>query len=266
MAEYARARLIRIYVPYLPIGVGIYLLYLLLPGLSEGGRTPGVLTSFTLLPSNHPPALSVAWTLVHEMIFYTIYGLTFVHRRLFQLVFGTWVVAILATALVAPELPLLARYFFSPLNLCFVLGVAIFHLNARYPCKRLAAVITCGGIGLALVASQAMLEQPNRIIVALGFGALVWAAASPGIASRPAWRPLVVLGAASYAIYLVHNPVLSVLVRLLPDGIPTGGAYVLISAGALMFGLLYWRIYERPMLGWVRRWLPARVPVAQAGT
>lgn len=60
LRDYASARLIRIYVPYLPIGIAMYLLYLLLPGLSEGGRTPSLLTSLTLLPDNHPPALSVA--------------------------------------------------------------------------------------------------------------------------------------------------------------------------------------------------------------
>ena len=131
LREYAQARLMRIYIPYLPVGVGIFALYLVLPGLSEGGRAPGALTSFTLVPSNHPPALSVAWTLVHEMIFYAISALRFVHRGLFRGVFALWVTCILVVAAMDIELPLAARYFLSPLNLCFVLGVAVFHANAR---------------------------------------------------------------------------------------------------------------------------------------
>ena len=71
--DYFHARLIRIYVPYLPVGIGMYLVDMLLPGLSESDRSPGLLTSFTLLPSNSPPALSVAWTLVHELIFYGLF-------------------------------------------------------------------------------------------------------------------------------------------------------------------------------------------------
>lgn len=67
------------------------------------------------------------------------------------------------------------------------------------------------------------------------------------------WRPLVILGAAPHTIYLVHNPALSILVRLLPAGTSIGMAYVAIAAGALAAGLLYWRIYERPALAWVRR-------------
>ena len=131
LREYAQARLMRIYIPYLPVGVGIFLLYLALPGMSDGGRSPGVLASFTLVPSNSPPALSVAWTLVHEMIFYAMYALRFIDRRLFRVVFAVWVGAIALVAAMEITLPLAARYFLSPLNLCFVLGVAIFHATAR---------------------------------------------------------------------------------------------------------------------------------------
>ena len=85
-----------------------------------------------------------------------------------------------------------------------------------------------------MVGSQAILPESSRIVVALGFAALVWAAASPSFSGLPVWRPLVVLGAASYAIYLVHNPALSILVRLLPAGTSIGVAYVAIAMGALM--------------------------------
>lgn len=87
LRDYATARIIRIYVPYLPIGIAIYLLYLLLPGLSEAARSPSLLTSLTLLPDNRPPALSVVWTLVHEMTFYALYALLFVQRVLFRVIF-----------------------------------------------------------------------------------------------------------------------------------------------------------------------------------
>lgn len=70
-------------------------------------------------------------------------------------------------------------------------------------------------------------------MVTVGFGALVWAAASPSFSGLPVWWPLVVLGAASYAIYLVHNPTLSILVHLLPAGTPIGMAYAAIAMGAL---------------------------------
>lgn len=80
LREYASARMIRIYVPYLPIGVAMLALYALLPEVSRGARQSlSVLSSITLLPSDAPPALNVAWTLVHEVLFYTLFSLFFSH-------------------------------------------------------------------------------------------------------------------------------------------------------------------------------------------
>jgi len=53
-------RLRRIYVPYLPITIVLISAYLVLPDFSQGNRDWGLFTSLTLLPSNAPPALSVA--------------------------------------------------------------------------------------------------------------------------------------------------------------------------------------------------------------
>lgn len=261
LREYASARLIRIYVPYLPIGIAMFALYLLLPGFSQGGRSPSLLTSLTLLPDSRPPALSVAWTLVHEMIFYSLYALSFLNRRLFVAVFMVWVATIVSLVMLHVKLPLLADYFLSPLNLCFVLGVLIFQLNRRVQLG--ARLAFCVGVfGLAIVGWQAMDQNPDRVWIALGFGLAVWAAASPVAAEWKVWRPLVVLGAASYSVYLVHNPTLSLLVRLLPTAVTAAVAYTFISTLALVAGLLYWRLYERPMLAWVRYRLHPRLPVA----
>ncbi|MDE2382847.1 MAG: hypothetical protein KGL71_11660 [Xanthomonadaceae bacterium] len=98
-----------------------------------------------------------------------------------------------------------------------------------------------------------MTGAPYRVAVAIGFGLAVWAAASPASSQWKAWRPLVVLGAASYAVYLVHNPALSALVRVMPSNISGGFAFVLIAAGALTAGIVYWWAYERPMLTKVRQ-------------
>lgn len=257
LREYASARLVRIYSPYLPVGMGMYLVYLLLPSLSEGGRTPSLLTSLFLLPTNQPPALSVAWTLVHEVVFYALYAVSFLHKRLFTLIFGGWVAAIISIEAMGVELPLMARYLLSPLNLCFVLGVLIFHLNQRLKLAAWIALLV-GTAGVGMVGREAMGPTPDRVVVAIGFGLAVWAAASPASSQWKVWRPLVTLGAASYAIYLVHNPALSLLVRLAPDGMSAGLAYVLVASTALACGVLYWWWCERPVLAWVRQRIASR--------
>ncbi len=266
LRDYVSARLIRIYVPYLPVGIAIYLLYMMLPGLSEAERSPSLLTSLMLLPDNNPPALSVAWTLVHEIIFYGLYAVSFLNKRPFMAVLIIWVFIILAVAGTGVVLTPIARYFLAPLNLCFVLGVLIFQLNRRVQLGSRSGM-TLAMIGLSIVGWQAMGEAPNRLVVDLGLGLGVWAAASPASTRRKVWRPIVVLGAASYAIYLIHNPALSLLVRLIPSGTDTGLAFALIAIGALVAGVVYWWLYERPMLLWVRqRMWPHKRAVVEAGS
>ncbi|MCO5054637.1 acyltransferase [Thermomonas sp.] len=254
LSDYAKARVIRIYVPYLPVGIAMYFLYLLLPGMSESDRSPSVLTSLTLFPDNQPPALSVAWTLVHEMMFYVLYSIFFVGRRSFRIIFCLWAVAILFFYWQGVVLPLAARYLLSPINLCFVLGVVIFQTNRRVQVRGFL-LLPLVLIGVGLVIWQTMTAVPNRILVAAGFGCMVWAAASPVSAKLMPWRWLMALGAASYSVYLVHNPLLSFLVRLVPQGVSVGIAYCAISATALAGGMAYWYFYERPMLVRVRNWV-----------
>lgn len=57
--NYVKNRLIRIYVPYLPIGVFMLIVYTLLPGFSNSNRDISLLSSLTLIPHGNP-ALSVA--------------------------------------------------------------------------------------------------------------------------------------------------------------------------------------------------------------
>lgn len=266
IGAYFQARLARIYVPYLPIGIGIYLLYLLLPGLSEGGRSPGLLTSFTLLPSNAPPALSVAWTLVHEMLFYMIFSVWFVSQRLFWAFMALWAGTIAGMHVGQLEVDRFTGYFVSPLNLCFLVGVVLFTvMNRIQPSVMLAKAAAIAGI--VIIAVQANSEDPARTWVTLGFALLVIAAASPFGQSYRAWRGFLTLGAASYAIYLVHNPVLAVAVRVVratvPEMTPWAGLGV-ISLVALLAGLAYWRFYERAALRVTRQWIGARAPVSLA--
>src|SRR5262249_51444743 len=65
-------------------------------------------------------------------------------------------------------------------------------------------------------------------------------------------RPLLVLGAISYAVYLFH-PTLLDLLRDLP-GIPRGPVFVLVTLLAVpLVGWLVHRVLERPAIGLGRR-------------
>ncbi len=258
LRDYLQARLVRILVPYLPIGAGMYLLYALLPGLSEGGRHPSLLTSLTLLPDAAPPALSVAWTLVHEMVFYAIFAIWFLNRRLFWVAMLVWMAAILWVWHQGIEPALPWSYLLSPRNLCFALGLGLCLLTSVLTVPLQAAGVALLA-GLLVVGLQAAQSDPSHFWLAIGFGLLVLAASSPLAMRLAPGAGLVTLGTASYAVYLVHNPVQSLAVRVLKKVWPAATpvtAMVLVCAIALAAGLVYWRAYERPALRTVRRLLP----------
>ncbi len=253
--DYIQSRSIRIFIPYLPIGIAMYIGYLLLPGLSEGDRNPGLLTSLLLLPSESPPALSVAWTLVHELIFYAIFSIWFFSRRVFLLVVFAWVMVILWVYWQKVGLTRLGSYFLSPLNLCFVLGMVVYQLSRRYT-PGPGVVLVLAILGLSVVLNEASTPDPSRIFTALGFAILVLASANPSAMSIRVPRVLVMLGAASYAIYLVHNPALSVVARAwrwIGPGLDPWLGMAAIALVALSAGLLYWWLYERRALDASRR-------------
>lgn len=252
LSDYISARAIRIYVPYLPVGIAMLMLYTAMPGISGGTRDElSWLTSFTLLPAKAPPALSVAWTLVHELIFYAVFSLFFVSRRALVAVMAIWCAAIIASMPYLPSLGRVAGYLLSPMNLCFVLGVCTAWLTRKGTPNAFAVALVVGG--LALVGVQALSVDPNRVLVAIGFAALVAAACAPAIAAIAPGRVLLALGSASYAIYLIHNPTISILARAGRHLESPLGAHLMITTGGIAAGMAYHYAYEKRALHAARR-------------
>lgn len=246
-ADYAKARSIRIYIPYLPIGIAMLVLYQILPGLSAGERSPGILTSLTLLPTASPTALSVAWTLVHEMLFYALFSLIFLSKRILWTVLALWAVLIAIQFWVGQPFGREGwGYVLSPVNLCFLLGVAVYYLTRTGVATGVA--VASALVGFAVVAFEATRVTPDRWLIALGFAGLIICASSAWAQKQSPGRVALLLGAASYSIYLVHNPFLSVAVRALRKvmpGISPLPAFLLMALAALAAGLAYYYFYER---------------------
>ncbi|MFC5489973.1 acyltransferase [Dokdonella soli] len=263
LVDYARARIVRVYVPYLPIGTTMFMLYLVWPHLSAADRSPGLLTSLTLLPSNSPPALSVAWTLVHEIIFYALFSLFFLWRHALWSLLALWAISIGCYVWLGQPLARGLEYLLSPLNLCFLLGVAVYYLTRKGVAARVA--IAAAVVGAVVVVFEASQQQPSRWLLALGFSALIVGASS---ATARCWNPrrwMMTLGAASYSIYLSHGPVLSIAVRGFRRILPDAGslaALLVISVFSLAVGLVYCFIYERRALVVVREFFTATTLMA----
>jgi len=260
--DYLRSRFLRIYVPYFPVGFSILVLYLVFPHISQGERSVGVLTSLTLLPSDAPPALSVAWTLVHEILFYTVFCIWFFSRVVFFTLASVWVLVILLFA--DSYSGRFVNYFLSPLNLYFIGGICLAVLRAKIQ-SSFVMDFAVGFVGVLFLVILSLNEHPNRLLFSVPLFAILFAMSSDNFIDchPPKW--LLFLGASSYAIYLVHNPVLAfasrLVVKISPSIAPWIGL-VAISVVALIGGFIYRVLYEVPALAWFGGKIPksSRMP------
>lgn len=242
--HYVHSRLHRIYPPYLPIGIAIAIVYTKFPWLSHVERDWSWLPTLTLFPVGQP-ALSVAWTLQHEMTFYVIMWVLFSTR---QVLAGCiiWAALIL---LVRQSIPL------EIINLEFLFGVcaAWLHMNGRGPGNIL---LLCGS-ALLFGAFFFLLGDAWRVV----FGLAITFAILPLVRAERAGKLhvpsfAVQLGAESYALYLIHLPLVIAVSRVLRSA-PWPLAAAGMIAVPIISAKLYYRFYEQSSL--LRRLEPKKL-------
>lgn len=259
---YAESRLTRIYVPYLPVGLAVALGYVLIGGSPDGYQWNWLATA-TLLPGTGHPALSVAWTLQHELLFYALAGILLYSRKLLAGLI-IWDVLILAAAIagIGSE-----TIWLNPINLEFSFGVfAAWLVTTGRLRTSLLLPLALGAA--AILAFFAAGDRLHSAIFGLGIAALLVPLVHAELAAKvrvPAF--LVLLGNASYAIYLVHNPLLSVLMRIAAKvqmDWASGLAFGFVASAVI--GLVYHLCYEKPALKLARRLVRGRRFEAPATT
>ena len=244
--RFLRKRLTRIFVPYVPIVTLPIAAYALFPSISQSNRDWSLFTSFTLIPTGSPSALSVAWTLSYEMIFYCFFLIFFCTER-FWFCVCAWSAAVVVFAATGTHAqPPAIGAIMDPLILEFVAGMVMAFLYSRLHSKMwfVPAIV-----GIALIISYTIWSDGHSAYFGLALAPLVL-----GIAlaeTRFEYRlpkSAIVLGAASYAVYLVHNPIQSIIARGLRDHdiwLLTFSACCLSGVAA---GLAYHIVIEKPLL------------------
>lgn len=263
--SYLKKRITRIYVPYLPLALLMISFEILFSQMATDKHW-SIFTSLTLVAWDYPPqpVLSVAWTLIHEVMFYAVFLLSYVTRGFAGLIvaWGALIGATIlgGTAVPFEVLPPLAeanlRIFLDPINLEFVAGMTAAVAVRSLPPTWARASLTIGVLGLIVFFSM-LGSGASRVWfgVAMAFvvAGLVWLEKA-GRLRVPA--PLVFLGDASYAIYLIHVPVIAtgwLVAKQWSIPVSWSAAVLIGITVGLGFGLLYHVFVERPALSFVRR-------------
>jgi exopolysaccharide production protein ExoZ len=222
-------------------------------------------------PSGRPPLIFVAWTLVYELAFYVLYWLAL--RFGASLAPFVCIPMLLGLALLHP--PGIPGPW--PLLLEFAMGIGIFLLADR---DRLLGIVP-GSVGLVMAAAGFALLAilpgvtgytpddylslvrvlcwgiPSAIIV---LGLVVAEHRRLALRSRIA----LLLGAASYAIYLFHPIAVGQLLQLPPNPSPLSWALCLAAVGiTVAVSVAFNIIIEVPLLRRLRGLLRDRLPVEQ---
>jgi exopolysaccharide production protein ExoZ len=229
------------------------------------------------------PIIATGWTLIFEMYFYALFGLTFFLRSQMKALalLTAFFIAYYLLSLLVP-LPYTLYRWSQPITLEFAAGGLLALLyRAPLALPRLSAkatgygLIAAGVIAFFVVAyiftDQTAEPTGLRTLVNGPPAVMVIAGALMLEKSGVVWnsRTLLLLGAASYSIYLVHLPVLQYASILwqnlspLPLMLPVfyAATYVVATLG----GLALYFIFEKPVTAWLKarvRRRPARAVLA----
>jgi exopolysaccharide production protein ExoZ len=184
-----------------------------------------VITSYLFVPTPRPggrafPVLVVGWTLNYEMFFYALFAVTIVfHRRMAVIVLSALLFAIVTIpSLLGLELTAPWSVWTSPLVYEFVFGMWIglaFREGWRIPpvisCVLVTAalflMIYCYMAGITADEPLAGHYYSRPLTWGVGAAMIVGAVALSSV-ERPVpylLKPMVVIGDASYALYLFHS-------------------------------------------------------------
>lgn len=263
-ARFLFRRLSRVY-PLYWLCVAAILLLRSIGLFSSADISPqALLLAITLLPGHS--LVYVAWTLTFELYFYAIFAMTLLARSKIVAIFGS-IGAIVAIMIGASALPVSsARTFLThpiALEFCFGMIVAWFFMSRQrfvFP----SVLILTGSV--LLLATSIFIEAPNtgglspwHRTLAWGIPAALIVAGCCSVTTKDALatKLTVLLGDASYSVYLSHIFVMIVYAWLLKStilGTVHQGAFIpMVLIVSAMVGVAVHIVVEKPIIAFFRR-------------
>ena len=267
-------RCVRIYPIYWLIFIAVFISALAVPSLRGAvpSDMPLILKALALLPLDKSvvggtgaPVLIVAWSLQYELYFYGLFSLAILSRWL-AVALAVVLAAGLMLGLGSGEFP--ASFIWSDWIVLFFLGVGVAVLVRIEKSNSINSVLAIGissvllvGLAAFEVIGKAGEVEGLRIFYGLGFSGLIFGFVCYEKSGRV--LPLFLsnqftqtLGNASYFLYLIHFPLISLLLKLV-IAIDLSGfvgaliAFVVVALACVVVAVAGHLLIELPMQKWL---------------
>lgn len=240
--------------------------------------------SFLLLPQHGDALVNVTWSLKYEIFFYLLFALAILRRGVGLWLILLWQASVLVVYVSGRQLewswvsfylrPIVLEFGLGLISAWIVINRARFALleNRRFVSGMLALGVTVF-VAAELIqayAPSALEAVPDFLVFGLSAAMIVVSLAVIDIQRRyTVPRFLVMLGGASYSIYLVHFSTISLLAAFLTKGnrVPMNDAVFFgVALVGIALGLLFHQWIDRPIHRFLRRRerrAPPLAPVAE---
>jgi exopolysaccharide production protein ExoZ len=263
VGRYLLKRFIRIFPPYWVVFPPIAALYFITraPATINSFTPLNLLSEFLLSPFGNQMhgIMYVAWTLHLEVLFYLLFACLILNRTVGLALIGLWQLLVLGTCLGLFSHPdFLSRAAISG-NLGFLLGMlALLLFSSKFTIP--ARLVTTFGLLIFLTAGWLDVARQRPYIALYLFASFLLVlglAKLDQISKTKAPKAATSLGVASYSIYLVHYPVISIVSKMIArldraTRLPMEVYFVLVAMAALLVSLAFYRLVERPLLATLR--------------
>lgn len=269
-----KKRFIRIF-PIYWIAASIYLFFLIV-----GGRVNlivdyfFIIKSYLLIPQWKPPFLWIAWSLIYECLFYLIFGMGIkIGLKIVKYLLYLWAFIIFISCVFV--LPISNLLVFNNYILEFFLGCIIGYQFVYHREKYSVNPMILIYVGFALLigmwtvtlttsfGSKGSLE--SRVFYGGASALIIFGAALYNSKKQIKMRAfLLLLGDASYSLYLIHLIVLGVAYKISSPFLRMNESFVslfgiIVAFLALFAGVLFHLVIEKRIINLMNKWmLPKR--------
>lgn len=262
--SYAYKRIVRIYPLYLLVLFGLVGLYFIFPdtGPENARNIPQIFLSATLLPVPFTPVMEVAWTLQYEMFFYLMFSLLIANKKIGYPLMVLWALGCIANLFINTQVfPF--SFIFSAYNLLFMIGGAAAYILYERNFKYGFIISIVGGglflsVGLSEVYGIVDWYKPLRTVL-YGVGAFLMLGMLFQEKNNSIKYPssLLLLGDASYSIYLTHGAALMILAKFANIGVlnfvPSTLMFFMIIMISIIGGVLFYWVIEKNIIHFFRK-------------